>query len=173
MQTAILLASPGATYLTRLGNNYTADESGVIRNVPLGTEVQDLQSSGCNLVQPGRYPLMAMHANMNTLDDQSFDASLIGAARFMPDKVVASRASIPMTAAVGGVYTRNEKGGDKLASITFAALDGTDENQAIVIVVDPAMAAKAQHGSLWFTLDTVQGEESTCTIYVYGDLVAV
>jgi hypothetical protein len=99
MPNAILVGSPGASFLTRLGNTYVADSSGVIRDVPLGTEVQDLQSSGCNLVQPGRYPLIKLTANLNIPDDQRFDTSLIGGAKFMPDKIVASRPSKPLRAA--------------------------------------------------------------------------
>src|SRR5580765_2533679 len=174
MPTAMLIApSPGSSFLSRNGHTYTADNRGVIRDVPFGTEVQDLQSSGCNLVQPVRYPMMAINADLNTLEDQRFDTSLIGSGLFLPDKVVASGASMPLTAAAGSIYTRNNKEGDKIASLTFSALDGTTEPQAVVVLLDPTVAGKVQHGDLWFTMDTVQGEPATCTIFVYGDLVAV
>lgn len=176
MPTAILQAPTGnSSYLTRLGNTYSSDEYGVIRDVPLGTEVQDLQSSGCTLVAPGRYPLLKLTADLKSLEDQRFDISLVGAARFFPDKVVAVHATGAAAGAAGGVYTKNEKGGDKLAALDLAALTGEDHNESVVAPIDPTLAAKLQSGGLYFTLDTVATSEDPVTVnlYIYGDLITV
>jgi hypothetical protein len=175
MATSILIApNPGASFLSRNGNTYTADDNGIIRDVPNGTEVQDLQSSGCNLVTPGRYPVMMIRdANLNTEEDQRFDRSLIGSGSwFIPDKVVAVSAKGPVGPAVVGIYTQNDKGGDKLASLTLGTMTGEDPQESVTVKVNGAMADKIQHGGIWLTMDTLSGEDATCNVYIYGDLIS-
>lgn len=174
MPTAILLApTAGASYLTRLGNNYVADEYGVIRDVPLGTESQDLQSSGCALVSPGRFPLFMLRADMNSVEDQVFSPSLIGAVNwFMPEKFVALNASVALSAAAGGVYTQRDKGGVQIATLAFSALTGADPKECVITPVAPVAPAGVMSGVFYLALDTPQGEPATCDIYVYGDLIS-
>jgi hypothetical protein len=52
-----------------------------------------------------------------------------------------------------------------MASITFSTLTGEDENQAVVVVVDPALTAKVQSGALF--LWTRQGSRRPATFRLW------
>jgi hypothetical protein len=176
MATAMLLApTANAPYLTRLGNTYTADEYGVIRDVPSGTEVTDLQSMGCSLVQPGRYPIFALSgADMTKTTDQQFSSTLGPANWYSLSKVVITGATGPITSVVGGIYTQPEKGGEAVvADGQNFALDGATEGEMVVATLAPICATQCFKGPLYLSLSTPLSEHETCDIFVYGDVMAL
>jgi hypothetical protein len=172
---ATLLAPTANTpYLTRLGNTYQSDDSGMIRDVPTGTEVLDLEAMGCAKVQPGRWPLFALiGADMTSLEDQQFTASLGPANGYTLSKVVIANASAPITVS-GGIYTEPEKAGDAVVAATQSfALDGTTPGEIVVATLAPICATKCFQGALYLVMEAENAEAATCDVFIYGDVMSL
>src|SRR5215472_741530 len=128
----LLAPSGNSSILVRSGVTYTSDAYGVIRDVPMGTDVQDLEAAGCSLVRPGRFPLFAlMGADMTSTEDQQLETTLGGANYYSISKIVAVAASAPITA-VGGIYTQRDKDGDAVVAAAQSwALAGADPSEMV------------------------------------------
>src|SRR4051794_29540186 len=121
LTTTMLAPNADASYLTRLGTNYRSDSSGVIHDVPLGTEVTDLQSSGCHLVQPGRYPLFSVKNvdGMNT-DEHPVTSSVAGTAtQYILDKALATNPTGDLNGMAFEIWSEPGKQGTQIASFGF------------------------------------------------------
>jgi hypothetical protein len=171
----LLAPTANASFLTRLGTTYIADSAGVLRDVPQGTEVTDLEAMGCALVVPGRYPLFVLvDADMNSTEDQKFSSSLGPVTGYSLSKVVVTGASAPVTAAAGGIYTDMEKGGDAVVAAGQSfALAGTDLSEMVVATLAPLCATKCFQGPLYLSLTSANGAPATCNVFVYGDVLAM
>jgi hypothetical protein len=107
--------------------------------------------------------------DMNTTTDQPVS---IGPKNYIIRRVIVTNASVPLTTAVGGIYTGPGKTGTAIvpASQAYSALTSStkflDTGQHISTITDTFVT-----DPLYFSLTTPQGVAATVDIYIYGDSV--
>jgi hypothetical protein len=175
----LLAPAAGASFLTRLGNTYRADEYGVLRDVPTGTETTDLQALGCALVQPGRFPIFVLqNADLTSQNDQKF-SSLLGPVNWYSiSRIVIAGPSQPITAATGDIGTLPNQAGEVIASGQSFAMADDVPGEMVVVAPGPVWDTKCFQGQLYLHLTATEppnqdGTPITCDIFVYGDVLAL
>ena len=116
--------------------------------------------------QNPRYGLIGkiISANMNSSADQTFSINT-GIAKYQPDVIQCTNASISLTTAVGGIYTAASKGGTAVVANTqvYSALSATTKVLSLTIASTDVRTA-----ALILSLTTPQGSAATADLYIWG-----
>lgn len=107
-------------------------------------------------------------ADMNTTEDQKFEKTL-DFSKYIITRIIAEDASVPLSGAIGGIFTAPSKGGIAVvaASQAWANLNSTTK------VMFPAVAAAGVsklEGDLYLSLTTPLGSAGTCKLTIMGVL---
>lgn len=114
-------------------------------------------------------------ANMNSTADQQI-VIFSAPAKYIIRRIVATNASISLSAAAGGIYPQVSKGGTAIvaAGQTYSSLNATTK------FIDLTIASGYTSGgsiltakSIYLSLTTPQSAAATADVYVFGDIVTL
>lgn len=150
------LAAPGKT---TLDGNQSHPAGGLIASTPTA-QFLDVQQ---------RYMILGtlLNANMNTTSDQPL---FILTPRYIIRRITASKPSLSLNLAVGGLYTGPSKGGQLFvpAIQTYLSMTGQHTYQDLTLAA-PAQAAVQTKRELYFSLTTPQGVPATMDLLIWGE----
>lgn len=171
MTTLLLAPLANQTLVTSGGAVYVSDSNRIIANVGTQQDVVDLQSAGCQVINP--YPpdllFYGKAFNFNSTADQALNQTG-WTGKFRPRRFVITNASTSLTTAAGGFYTGAGKTGTTLvaAGQVYSAL--TTALLALEATLNSAATVLASATPVYLSLTTPQGGAATADINIYGDV---
>lgn len=172
--TVVMQAPPsfgGKVHGTPSGTQYTVNALGQV--IAQYADVAVLTRLGFTpVISPGQSGIVGtlLGANMNSTADQPFALQVNASAILRPFKVLVANASIPLTAAQGGIYTLpNKAQGQGLVVAANQAYTGlTGPGVALELTIANQLKLTAGT-SLFLSLTTAQGAAATADFYLFGD----
>lgn len=166
-----LMIAPVAnkTFATSLGNSFTSDQDGIIRNVSFTQDVTDLQAAGCRVISFWAPDLLfyGKALNFNSSADQQLNQTA-WTGKFRPSLITVTNASVSLTTAAGGVYSAAAKGGTAIVAAGQAYIALTAALLALDLTLNSPATVFASGTPVFLSLTTPQGGAATADINVYG-----
>lgn len=151
-----------------IGSDWTDTNTGVVWNCVSN-------STGAARWQPEMIESLLgrlIGADMNVTTDQTFSMNIPLLVPFTISKILATNASIDLTAADGGIYDAAAKGGNAIVANTQVYTALTTSSKLLSLTIAAAGSGNVFQVAPILSLTGAQGEAATCDFYLIGNVLA-